>query len=95
MLCLLLFHQIVTLFDNIVGCVLSAPDSSSPRGYSRIFSGIDLKNEFSSLIPLYHFLQFFVDFLGHQQYADISYQNVFPTNVHHCHSLYFPLLEFS
>jgi hypothetical protein len=30
-------HQIVALFDNIVGCVLSAPDGSSPRGYSRIF----------------------------------------------------------
>ena len=31
---------------NIVGCAASAPDSSSPRGYSRIFLGIDLKNEF-------------------------------------------------
>jgi hypothetical protein len=27
--------------DNIVGCAPSAPDGSSPRGYSRIFSGID------------------------------------------------------
>jgi hypothetical protein len=27
-------HQIIALFDNIVGCALSAPDGSSPRGYS-------------------------------------------------------------
>jgi hypothetical protein len=27
--------------DNIIECALSAPDGSSPRGYSRIFSGID------------------------------------------------------
>jgi hypothetical protein len=31
--------------DNIVGCALSAPDGSSPRGYSRIFSGIDSKTD--------------------------------------------------
>jgi hypothetical protein len=40
-----LTHQMVALFDNIFGRTLSAPDGSSPRGYSRIFSGIDSKNE--------------------------------------------------
>jgi hypothetical protein len=39
-------HQIVALFYNIIGCALSAPDGSSPRGYSRMLSGIDSKNEF-------------------------------------------------
>jgi hypothetical protein len=34
-------HQVIALFDNIIGCAASAPDGSSPRGYSRIFSGID------------------------------------------------------
>jgi hypothetical protein len=31
--------------DNIAGCMLSAPDGSSPRGYSRIFLGIDSKTD--------------------------------------------------
>jgi hypothetical protein len=43
-------HQVIALFDNIVGCALSAPDGSSPRGYSRIFLGIDSKNDLSSFI---------------------------------------------
>jgi hypothetical protein len=33
--------------DNIIGCALSAPDGSSPRGYSQIFLGIDSKNDSS------------------------------------------------
>jgi hypothetical protein len=37
-------HQIEAFYDNIVGCALSAPDGSSPRGYSRIFLGIDSKS---------------------------------------------------
>jgi hypothetical protein len=87
-------HQIVALFDNIVGCALSAPDGSSPRGYSRIFSGIDSKNEFSSLIPLYLSCQFFVDFLGHHQYIDMSYHTFAefsPISVHHLSYSDFPV----
>jgi hypothetical protein len=34
-----------TFYDNIVGCAVSAPDGSSPRGYSRIFLGIDSKTD--------------------------------------------------
>jgi hypothetical protein len=64
-LCLLSCHQIVALLNNIAGCALSAPDGSSPRGYSRIFSGIDSKNQFSSTDLFVSFHQFFIDFLGH------------------------------
>jgi hypothetical protein len=39
----------ITWLNNIVGCALSAPDGSSPRGYSRIFLGIDSKNDSSSI----------------------------------------------
>jgi hypothetical protein len=42
-------HQIIAVFDNIVGCVLSAPDGSIPWGYSRMFLGIDSKNKFCFL----------------------------------------------
>jgi hypothetical protein len=37
--------QFEIFYDNIVGCALSAPDGSSPRGYSQIFSGIDSKTD--------------------------------------------------
>jgi hypothetical protein len=50
-------HQIVPLYNNIIGCALSAPDGSSPRGYSRMLSGIDSKNEF-------FFLDSFVSFMS-------------------------------
>jgi hypothetical protein len=76
-LCLFSCHQIVALLNNIVECALSAPDGSSPRGYSRIFSGIDSKNEFSSADLFISFHQFFVDFLGHHQYSDMSHQTFF------------------
>jgi hypothetical protein len=52
-------HQIVALFDNIVGCALSAPGGSSPRGYSRIFLGIDSKNEFFFLDSSVSFITVF------------------------------------
>jgi hypothetical protein len=52
-------HQIVALFDNIVGCALSAPDGSSPRGYSQIFSGTDSKNEFFFLDSSVSFMSVF------------------------------------
>jgi hypothetical protein len=52
-------HHIVALFNNIVGCALSAPDGSSPRGYSRIFSGIDSKNEFFFLDSSIPFMSVF------------------------------------
>jgi hypothetical protein len=76
-LCLLSYHQIVALLNNIAGCALSAPDGSSPRGYTRIFSGIDSKNEFSSADLFVPFHQFFVDFLDHHQYSDMSHQTFF------------------
>jgi hypothetical protein len=39
------FAFLAPLFmENIIGCALSAPDGSSPRGYSRIFLGIESKN---------------------------------------------------
>jgi hypothetical protein len=66
-------HQIVALFDNIIGCALSAPDGSSPRGYSRIFSGINSKNEFFFLDSSVSFMLVFIDFLGHRQYIELSY----------------------
>jgi hypothetical protein len=37
-----LHHHTLTrhsFIANFVGCALSAPDGSSPRGYSRMFSG--------------------------------------------------------
>jgi hypothetical protein len=46
-MCLLSCHKIKPWLNNIVGCVPSAPDGSSPRGYSRIFLGIDSKNDSS------------------------------------------------
>jgi hypothetical protein len=46
-MCLLSCHEIITYLNKIVGCALSALDGSSPRGYSRIFLGIDSKNDFS------------------------------------------------
>jgi hypothetical protein len=45
-ICFLTCHEIITLLNKIVGCALSAPDGSSPRGYSRIFLGVDSKNDF-------------------------------------------------
>jgi hypothetical protein len=62
---------------NIVGCAPSAPDGISPRGYSRIFSGIGSKNEFSFADLFVSFHQFFVDFLGHHQYSDRLHQTFF------------------
>jgi hypothetical protein len=38
-------HSRWALYDNIVGCALSAPDGSSPRGYSQILSGIDSESD--------------------------------------------------
>jgi hypothetical protein len=70
-------HQIVALFDNIVECALSTPDGSSPRDYSRIFLGIDSKNEFFFPDSSVSFMSVFVDFLGHHQYVELSY-HTFP-----------------
>jgi hypothetical protein len=78
-------HQIVALYDNIAGCALSAPDGSSPRGYSRIFLGIDSKNEFFFLDSSVSFMSVFIDFLGHHQYVELSYHTfakIFPISVH-------------
>jgi hypothetical protein len=97
-LCLLSCHQIVALLNSIIGCAVSAPDGSSPRGYSQKNLGIDSKNEFSFADLFVPFYQFFVDFLGHHQYSNVTsdiFLNVLPTSVHHCHSPYFPLLECS
>jgi hypothetical protein len=52
-------HQIKALYDNIVGCALSAPDSSSPRGYSRIFLGIDSKSDMFFLNSSVSFISIF------------------------------------
>jgi hypothetical protein len=52
-------HQIVALYDNVVGCALSAPDGSSPRGYSRIFSGIDSKHDLFFLDSSVSFISVF------------------------------------
>jgi hypothetical protein len=90
-------HQVVALFDNIIGCTLSAPDGSSPRGYSRIFSGIDLKNDLFFLGSSIPFMSFFFDFLGHHQYVDMSYHTFAefsPISVHHLSYSDFLLLEF-
>jgi hypothetical protein len=49
---------------------------------------------FSSLIPLYLSCQFFVDFLGHRQYADMPYHTFaefFLTSVHHLSYSDFPV----
>jgi hypothetical protein len=49
---------------------------------------------FSSLIPLYLSCQFFVDFLGHHQYVDLSYHflaEFSPSSVHHLSYSDFPI----
>jgi hypothetical protein len=90
-LCLLLFYQIVALVDNIVGCALSAPDGSSPRGHSRIYSGIDSKNEFFFFDPSVPFSSIFHRLpwpSSIRRYVTPDFfVNVFLTSVHHCHSL--------
>jgi hypothetical protein len=42
-----------SIFSIFIGCTISAPDGSSPRGYSRIFSSIGSKDiVFSSFLLL-------------------------------------------
>jgi hypothetical protein len=90
-LCLLLFYQIVGLFDNIIGCALSAPNGSSPRGYSRIFLGIDSKNEFFFFDPYVPFMSIFHQLpwsSSIRRYVTPDFfLNVFPTSVHHYYNL--------
>jgi hypothetical protein len=76
---------------NIIGCAPSAPDGSSPWGYSRIFSGIDSKNEFFFSNPSVPFTSIFCRLpwsSSIRRYVTPDFfVNVFPTSVHHCHSL--------
>jgi hypothetical protein len=50
---------------TIVGCALSAPDRSSPRGYSRMFFGYSLINLFFFIVGASPYVFHAVDLYQH------------------------------